>query len=268
MNEHDRPQLPDDQEQDPTRQMDDYEMPTRRIEPVEAAGLPDVTQPVTAPSPPISSGESAYTVPPAPPPPVYGGYDDRPRRRRRGKTARERRDSGLYLPWWSLLILLAVVAFFAALLFMGLNLLGGQFTPGGETPVVIVITSTSTPRPTATPFVPSPTPVVTATPTAIIGAVGSPAPDTAAVPPPGVSDDLSIGAVVTVTDVGQAGLNIRQGPGTGFPVLFIAAEGSQFEIIGGPEEGGGFIWWQVRDPQDVTQQAGWAVQDFLVAVQP
>ena len=87
-----------------------------------------------------------YSVPQTtPPPPLYGGFSDpQGRSRRRRKTARERRDSGLYLPWWTLLILLGGVALIATLGILGLSALGGQFAPGGETPVVIVITSTPT----------------------------------------------------------------------------------------------------------------------------
>ncbi len=253
----------------------DYEMPTRRIDPVEADSLGMTQASTTAPDslppwrdeiPPRTYRDPPPPVPPASPSPIYGGYSDRPHVRQRRRSARQRRDSGLYLPWWSLLIMLAVVAFFAALLVLGANLLGGQFTPGGETPVVIVITATPTPRPTDTPL-PSPSPfrpLATATPITFGGNVETPAD---AATPPGASPDLRVGVTVEVVEVGLAGLNVRQGAGTSFARLFIAPEGTQFVVIGGPQEADGFTWWQVRGVEDSTRQ-GWVVQDFLAAVTP
>ncbi len=213
-----------------------------------------------------------------PPPPLYGGLDYRsstngptPPSRKRRRTARERRDSGLYLPWWSLLILVAGVALVATVVILALTSLGGQFAPGGETPVVIVITATATPTPTRTPGPPTPTrpPLTPTVPSAILATSGTGEPEiegtlagTSAITPPPATPAIRVGAQVEVVDVGAAGLNVREGAGTGFRVLLIAREGSRFEITGGPEESGDFTWWQIRSLDDPTKE-GWAVADFL-----
>ena len=208
-----------------------------------------------------------YSVPQTTlPPPLYGGYGDPQGGRRRGrKTARERRDSGLYLPWWTLLILLGGVALIATLGILGLSALGGQFAPGGETPVVIVITSTptllpSTARPTliatTTPFLLAPSPT---------SALESPTPAIAEATLPPEAYELRVGATVEIIDVGTAGLNVREGAGTSFPVLFIAPEGGRFEVIDGPETTGDLTWWQLRGVSN-PDQTGWAVQEYLSVV--
>lgn len=214
-------------------------------------------------------------------PPLYGGLSDHPpARKRHGRTARERRDSGLYLPWWSLLIMLAVVTFFAAFLFMGLNLLGGQFAPGGvtNTPVVLVITSTPTLPPTFTqpptmpPMLASPTvvgvpPVATLLPTETSDGspplIFSPVPTDVPQPDPNVA--LSIGATIAILGTEGAGLNVRSGAGVIHEVLFIAPEDSRYEVIAGPLEADGFVWWQIRSLDDPLR-LGWGVVDFMAVV--
>ena len=44
-------------------------------------------------------------------------------------------------------------------------------------------------------------------------------------------------------------------------MLFRAPKGTQFDIIGGPQEADGFTWWQVNDP--LFQVQGWAVANYL-----
>jgi hypothetical protein len=221
--------------------------------------------------------ELPHAVPSSPmPPPVYGGFDDRePQiRKKQRRTARERRDSGLYLPWWSLLILLAVVAFFAALLIMALNALGGKFTPGGETPVIIVVTSTSTPLPTEAQVVIPPTAplsFLTATPFTAptepgAGLLPTETPRPSVITPAPESLEIGIGKVVEVFDVEGAGLNVREGPGTGFVVLFIAPNEARYEVIDGPVPAGEFSWWKIRDPNTLVE--GWAVEDYVRVPQP
>lgn len=274
--------------------------------------------PVTSPEPltpddiPVYSysDDLPYSVPDLPPePPVYGNPDehDTDQERRgpglrlaRGRTARERRDSGLYLPWWSLLILLAVVAFFAALLMVGLNLLGGQFTPGGETPVVIIVTSTATRLPSATPTVTAPvtpdfstpTPVgdagivEQATPLPDSGPVGPVFPDEATdlpgleptspiidptaaqsvITPPPDFYNVAVGKEVEVFDTEAVGLNVRGGPGTGFDILFIADDAALLLVTEGPVPAGEYTWWKVLD--EASGQEGWAVEDFIRVPQP
>ena len=77
--------------------------------------------------------------------------------------------------------------------------------------------------------------------------------------------ELRIGATVEIIDVGTAGLNVREGAGTNFRVLFIAPEGSRFEVVAGPEAVGDLTWWQLQGV-DNPDQTGWAVQEYLSVV--
>ncbi|MBN1967530.1 MAG: SH3 domain-containing protein, partial [Anaerolineae bacterium] len=240
--------------------------------------------------PPSYNPDAAFSAPPVTPP-LYGAgaYDPAapPRMARKRIEARRRRDSALYLPWWSLLLLLAAVAFFAAILILGMNLFGGQSSPEVETPLVIVVTSTPT-RIATTPPPPTPTfDFTNVTPGGTPGAAGTAAVGAdstaaggagagsgpgateaaaSALPPSATPLALSIGATVEVFDVDTSGLNVRDDVGLAAEVLFIASDGSQFEIIAGPEEANDFTWWQIRETGGATAREGWAVADFLRVV--
>ena len=73
---------------------------------------------------------------------------------------------------------------------------------------------------------------------------------------------LSVGASVEVAGVGDQELNIRNLPGLiDSIILFRAPEGTSFEVIGGPEQAGGFTWWKIRDSD--FQVEGWAAANYL-----
>lgn len=77
---------------------------------------------------------------------------------------------------------------------------------------------------------------------------------------------LSVGAQVKVANVGEQELNIRHRPGVaGSQVLFRAAEGSTFNILGGPQQADGLTWWHIQDP--FSQLDGWAAANYLQAYQ-
>lgn len=77
---------------------------------------------------------------------------------------------------------------------------------------------------------------------------------------------LAVGMPVRVAYVGEQELNIRSLPGiAGSQILFRAADGSAFHIIGGPQPADGFTWWQIQDP--ASQLGGWAVANYLQAYQ-
>lgn len=59
----------------------------------------------------------------------------------------------------------------------------------------------------------------------------------------------------------SGGLNVRGRPGTAAdnPILFSLAPGTSVEVVGGPVESDGFIWWQVRGPTG----EGWCAGQFL-----
>ena len=76
---------------------------------------------------------------------------------------------------------------------------------------------------------------------------------------------LAVGVTAQVVGVGVDELNVRNSPRrSDSPVLFRAAAGARLDIIGGPQEADGFIWWQVRDPQ--FQVEGWAAGSYLETI--
>ncbi len=76
---------------------------------------------------------------------------------------------------------------------------------------------------------------------------------------------LTIGVRAAVHDVGNDELNVRNVPSLiDSKVLFRAAQGTVFDIIGGPQEADGFTWWKVYDSQ--LQVEGWAVAIYLQTV--
>lgn len=78
----------------------------------------------------------------------------------------------------------------------------------------------------------------------------SPTPVPPPPPPAGVP-------VATATD----NLNVRQGPGTNFPVLFVAPPGSSAEVSGRSADSG---WWQVRiSPEFSPDGLGWVMATYV-----
>jgi subtilisin family serine protease len=61
-------------------------------------------------------------------------------------------------------------------------------------------------------------------------------------------------ARVNVTD---DGLKLRGGPGTGFQIIENMPSGTIVTVIGGPEQGNGYTWWNVRSP---SGNEGWSVE--------
>ena len=47
-------------------------------------------------------------------------------------------------------------------------------------------------------------------------------------------------------------------------VLFRAAAGAIFDVIGGPQEADGFTWWRLHDPRFSVE--GWAVANYLQTI--
>ena len=76
---------------------------------------------------------------------------------------------------------------------------------------------------------------------------------------------LAVGARAIVYNVGADELNVRNIPSiNNSEVLFRAAAGTEFKIIGGPQAADGFNWWQLHDPQ--FEVIGWAVAKYLQTV--
>jgi hypothetical protein len=82
-----------------------------------------------------------------------------------------------------------------------------------------------------------------------------------------VLDGISIGALVAIDGTGGAGLRIRIGAGTSEAVSFVAGDGDRFEIVDGPVERDGYIWW-LLSAENAPEKSGWAVADYLVSILP
>ena len=57
-----------------------------------------------------------------------------------------------------------------------------------------------------------------------------------------------------------ANLNVREGPGLGYTIIDTMSEGILGQIVGGPVEADGFVWWDVDYAVGVR---GWSVQNWL-----
>lgn len=114
-------------------------------------------------------------------------------------------------------------------------------------PELIVLTAQPSPTPSATPDFVLPTPLPTFTPI--------PTPDNAIAPP-----EITIGFYARVVGTGGAGLVVRGGPSTSNVQVMLVDEGSTILVIGGPEEGNDFLWWQVEVGDGVE---GWVAAQFL-----
>ncbi len=76
---------------------------------------------------------------------------------------------------------------------------------------------------------------------------------------------LAVGLLAQVVGVGNDELNVRNLPNrNSSTILFRAAADTTLQLIGGPLEADGFIWWQVRDPQFEVE--GWAAGRYLQTV--
>lgn len=170
--------------------------------------------------------------------------DLKPRRPRR-----QRGDDEQAFPWvWFVLgLAVTIVAIAVALSLVNLMLRREPLATSLATPTIIRLTAPPSPIATATTDLPTPTPIPTLTPV--------PTRDLASPP-----DDVAVGYYASVSGTGAAGLTIRGGPSTDNVRIQRAAEGTLMMIIGGPEEGGEFIWWEVR-LLDGTE--GWVAGQFL-----
>lgn len=117
-----------------------------------------------------------------------------------------------------------------------------------EEPQIIRLTAPPGSAATATPPLPTATNVPTLTPPAT--------PDLSIAP-----EAITVGYYAAVANTDNVGVSLRGGPSTDNIRLSLIAEGTPILIIGGPEEGNGLIWWQVRT-DDGTE--GWVAGEFLV----
>jgi hypothetical protein len=123
-----------------------------------------------------------------------------------------------------------------------------QLNISAGTPILNVI-----PAPTTTPPSPLASPTLSLTPTQVV-------------PPPPISGTITIGAYVQITGTGGDGLRLRVDPGLDGTVRFMAIDSEVFQVLDGPLEIDGYIWWFLQAPYDVIVQ-GWAVSNYLILVQ-
>lgn len=180
-------------------------------------------------------------------PPDPRESDLKPRRERR-----QRHGSGESFPWLWFGLGLGVTALgiVLALALVNAMLSREPLATSLATPTIIRLTAPPTSEATATTNLPTPTPIPTLTPV--------PTRDLASPP-----DEVTVGYYAEVSGTGEAGLTIRGGPSTDNVRVQRAAEGTLMLVIGGPEEGGDYTWWEVR-LLDGTE--GWVAEDFLAPV--
>ncbi len=149
--------------------------------------------------------------------------------------------------WLGLGILVTIVGIALAFLLVNRMLAREPLAVAFPTPEIIRLTAppTAPPSPTVERVAPTPIPTFTPAPTRNL-----------AQPP----DTVTVGYFARVVGTGNAGLTLRGGPSTLTTSLQNVPEGTVMQVIGGPEEGGDFIWWQVRLPAGAE---GWVAGQFL-----
>lgn len=154
-------------------------------------------------------------------------------------------------PWALLAILVAIVILLCVSLVLIVKAIAGRNATATPTPAP---TLTQALAPTSTPE-PLITPTLTVTPT-----------DTAELPidvpleTPSFTE-IAPGALVTVEGTLGAGLNLRDQPTTYAKIMGNAPEGSVLQVLDGPKESDGYLWWKLRAPDGAE---GWAAVNWLV----
>lgn len=83
-----------------------------------------------------------------------------------------------------------------------------------------------------------------------------------ATPIPG---DIALNGYVQISGTDGEGLRIRALPGLGGEHLFLGFDTEVFQVVDGPQEVDGYIWWRLLAPYD-DARSGWAASDFLEAM--
>jgi len=152
--------------------------------------------------------------------------------------------------WFGLGVLATLIGIVIAAVLVGVFLIRQPLTVSLPTPTIIRLTAPPGLNPTATALLATATPLPTLTPPAT--------PDLSVAP-----EAITVGYYAAVTNTENIGVSLRGGPSTDNIRLSLVPENESLLVIGGPEEGSGFIWWQVRQ-EDGTE--GWVAGDFLVPV--
>ena len=75
---------------------------------------------------------------------------------------------------------------------------------------------------------------------------------------------IYLGATVEIANTDGTGVNVRGDASTTSDVLSVFLDGTQVQVIDGPVEAEGFVWWQVTGNEVA---AGWIVSDYLIVIE-
>ena len=154
------------------------------------------------------------------------------------------------LGYFSPFVLIGAVVFgfllFGALL-LAMQLLRPQAQPPSVGTAMLFVIEASTSTPVVTPEAPTPTPAP------------NPQADVSGLP-------VAVGSYVQVSGTGIDGLRMRVAPGLASQVRFVAIEAEVFQVIDGPQDIDGYVWWHLQAPYDENVN-GWAVAQYLGVIQ-
>ncbi len=143
-----------------------------------------------------------------------------------------------------------IIGFFVTLLIILFVFVIVIFLPRNQTPQVKVAEITIIPASTSTPMI-----NLTIVPTPTIGRTDFPV----------GTYKFKIGDYAQITGTSGDGLRLRSGPSRADSVNFIGLDSEVFEVVDGPVEADGFIWWYLEAPYDKTRN-GWSVDEYLQLV--
>jgi hypothetical protein len=150
--------------------------------------------------------------------------------------------------WLGLGIVVTLIGLGIAAVILSTFLLREPLPAPVSGPQIIRLTAPPAGQATETPLLPTPTEVPTLTP--------PPTPDLSIAP-----EAITVGYYAAVANTENIGVSLRGGPSTDNLRLSLIPEGTLLLVSGGPTEGSGLIWWQVKT-EDGTE--GWVAGDFLV----
>lgn len=150
--------------------------------------------------------------------------------------------------WLGMGVVATIIAVALAGILITLFLFRDPLTASLPTPTIVRLTAQPSQAPSATSTGPAATPIPTFTP--------PPTPDISEAP-----DAITVGFFAMVANTENIGVSLRSGASTDNLRLSLVPEGTVMMVIGGPEEGSGFIWWQVRLDDETD---GWIAGDFLI----
>lgn len=157
-----------------------------------------------------------------------------------------------YVTFGSVLGALAVLALLLVIWGLVLRTLAQPTqAPQPEPTAVIQVIVAPTPTPTLLPTAA----VVTLAPTAVKPPLSTPV----------ANAEMKAGDYVQISGTGGDGLRIRSGPGRQNASLFLGMESEVFQVIDGPKEADGFIWWNLAAPYDANRK-GWAASNYLTVI--